>query len=76
MYDEALLLEKLEQINDALAKIKRRFANIDSPDDFLDSDFGLDMLERITIVLIAIGENFKKMDKDTEGKIGDIQYLH
>ena len=34
MYDEALLLEKLEQINDALAKIKRRFANIDSPDDF------------------------------------------
>ena len=69
MYDEALLLEKLEQINDALAKIKRRFANIDSPDDFLDSDFGLDMLERITIVLIAIGENFKKMDKDTEGKM-------
>jgi len=36
MYDKALLLEKLEQIDEALAKIKRRFTNIDSPDDFMD----------------------------------------
>ncbi|KAF5415668.1 MAG: hypothetical protein C5S48_05115 [Candidatus Methanogaster sp.] len=69
MYDEALLLEKLEQIDEALAKIKRRFANINSPDDFLDSDQGLDMLDGIAMMLIAIGENFKKIDKETEGKL-------
>ncbi|NQE46285.1 hypothetical protein C5S31_09725 [ANME-1 cluster archaeon GoMg2] len=69
MYDVALLLEKLVQIDDALAKIERRFANIDSPDDFLDSDFGLDMLDGIAMMLIAIGENFKKIDKETEGKL-------
>ena len=69
MYDETLLLEKLEQIGEALAKIKRRFANINSPDDFLDSDQGLDMLDGIAMMLIAIGENFKKIDKETEGKL-------
>jgi hypothetical protein len=69
MYDKALLLEKLEQIDEALAKIKRRFTNIDSPDDFLDSDQGLDMLDGIAMMLIAIGENFKKIDKETEGKL-------
>jgi hypothetical protein len=35
MYDVTLLREKLEQIDEALAKIERRFANISSPDDFL-----------------------------------------
>ena len=69
MYDEALLLEKLEQIDEALAKVERRFANIDSPDDFLDSDFGLDMLDGIAMMLIAIGENFKKIDEETEGEL-------
>nr|QNO58185.1 hypothetical protein MFNKIFOF_00006 [Methanosarcinales archaeon ANME-1 ERB7] len=69
MYDVTLLLEKLEQIDDALAKIERRFANISSPDDFLDSDEGLDMLDGIAMMLIAIGENFKKIDKETEGKM-------
>ena len=36
MDDKALLLEKLELIDEALAIIKRRFTNIDSPDDFMD----------------------------------------
>ncbi|MBN2488394.1 MAG: DUF86 domain-containing protein [Methanosarcinaceae archaeon] len=74
MYDETLLLEKLEQIDEALAKIERRFAGINSPDDFLDSDEGLDMLDGIAMMLIAIGENFKKIDKETEGKILAEQY--
>ena len=69
MYDITLLLEKLLQIDEALAKIERRFANISSPDDFLDSDEGLDMLDGIAMMLIAIGENFKKIDKETEGKM-------
>ncbi len=47
MYDATLLLEKLEQIDVALAKIQRRFASINSTDDFLDSDKGQDMLDGI-----------------------------
>ena len=69
MYDATLLLEKLEQIDEALAKIQRRFASINSSDDFLDSDKGQDMLDGIAMMLIAIGENFKTIDTETEGKI-------
>ena len=53
MYDATLLLEKLEQIDEALAKVKRRFANINSPDDFLDSDQGQDMLDGIAMMLMV-----------------------
>ena len=67
MYDASLLLEKLEQIDEALTRIERRFANISSADDFLDSENGLDMLDGIAMMLIAIGENFKKIDKETDG---------
>ena len=68
MYDATLLLEKLEQIDEALAGIEWHFPSISSPDDFIDSENGVDLLEKITITLISIGENFKKMDRDTEGK--------
>lgn len=68
MYDATLLLDKLEQIDEALAGIEWHFPIISSPDDFLDSESGVDLLEKITITLISIGENFKKMDRDTEGK--------
>ena len=67
MYDEALLLEKLEQIDEALAKIERRFANIDSPDDFLDSDEGQDMLDGIAMMLIAIGKTSKRSTRRPKG---------
>ncbi|WP_207387750.1 HepT-like ribonuclease domain-containing protein [Chlorobium sp. N1] len=43
--------------------------DINSVDDFLDSDHGIDMLDAIAMMLIAIGENFKKIDKETEGKL-------
>lgn len=68
MYNATLLQEKLEQIDEALAGIEWHFPNISSPDDFLNSKYGVDLLEKITIMLIPIGETFKKMDKDTEGK--------
>jgi len=74
MYDATLLLEKLEQIDEALAGIEWHFPSIVSPDDFIDSENGVDLLEKITITLISIGENFKKMDRDTEGKMLSQRY--
>ena len=69
MYDKAFLLEKLVQINTAIEKINRRFAFIKTADDFLDSDQGMDMLDSIAMMLIAIGENFKTIDKETKGTL-------
>lgn len=68
MYNATLPLEKLEQIDKALAGIELHTACISLPFDFLDSEYGVDMMEKITVTLISIGENFKKMDRDTEGK--------
>jgi len=69
MYDRGLLCEKLSQVADALARVTRRFRNIHSADDFLDSEQGLDMLDSICMMLIAVGENFKSIDKQTDGKL-------
>jgi uncharacterized protein with HEPN domain len=69
MPDPTLLIEKLKQIDEALARIKRRFAGIKSPDDFLDTPEGLDKLDGISMMLIAIGESFKKIDEETKGSL-------
>jgi hypothetical protein len=47
-------MENPEQIGEALTKIKRRFANIDSPDGFLDRGCGLDLLDGIAMMLIVV----------------------
>ncbi len=69
MYDRELLKEKFLQIASALDKIIRRFENIHSPDDFLDSEHGQDMLDSICMMLIAVGENFKSIDRHTNGEL-------
>ncbi len=67
MYDMSLLKEKIEQINDALSRIEKRSSAVKSPTDFLKTDANQDKLDAIAMLLIAIGESFKKIDKETEG---------
>ncbi|MEO0770812.1 MAG: HepT-like ribonuclease domain-containing protein [Cyanobacteria bacterium J06649_4] len=69
MSDPSLILEKLIQIEEALQRVTRRFSGIGSPDDFRDSDKGIDMLDAIGMMLIAIGENLKKIDYETGGEL-------
>lgn len=69
MADRSLIYEKLLQINEALQRIDRRFAQISTPDDFLDTDQGQDLLDAISMMLIAIGENLKWLDRETNGAI-------
>ena len=69
MYDRSLLIEKLKQIEEALERIHRRSKGIDSPDAFLDAPEGIDKLDAICMMLIAVGESFKKIDIETEGKL-------
>ncbi len=69
MYDKIPLLEKLLQVEKALVTIERRFSSITTADDFLDSDQGMDMLDGIAMMLIAVGENFKKIDTHSEGAL-------
>ena len=71
MYDKSLVIEIIEQIIGSLEKIERRFKNINSFDDFLDSDDGLVMLDSICMQLIAVGESIKNIDKITDRKLLD-----
>ena len=66
---EKLVIEILQQINEALQKIHRRFDKINSPDDFLDSEYGMDMLDAICMQLISIGESVKNIDKITNQEL-------
>jgi uncharacterized protein with HEPN domain len=69
MYDRDLVIEIIEQILTAANRIERRFVDITKPDDFLVSEKGVDKLDAICMMLIAIGENLKNLDKITGGTI-------
>lgn len=69
MYNKALVLEILRQINWSTQTIKKRFKPISSPDDFIDSDEGLEKLDAICMQLIAIGESLKNLDKVTDNSL-------
>jgi uncharacterized protein with HEPN domain len=50
-----------------LERISRRSAGIQSAADFTSTDEGLDRLDGICMLLIAVGEAFKAIDRKTEG---------
>ena len=67
MSDQALLLDRLRLILSALERIPRRFAKIETPADFVNSQSGVDLMDSICMVLLAAGEELKKVDRETEG---------
>jgi uncharacterized protein with HEPN domain len=68
MPDMSLIREKLEQIEESLHRIQRRSSSIKSPDDFTANEDNLDKLDAIAMMLIAVGESFKKIDLETDGQ--------
>ena len=54
---------------EALERISRRFTDIHSAKDFTQSEEGTDRLDAICMLLIAVGEAFKQIDRKTEGKL-------
>lgn len=69
MCDRELAQEILRQIHWSACTVLRRFAPIESPEDFLASEAGLEKLDAICMQLIAIGESVKQLDKVTRGRL-------
>lgn len=69
MYDSSLLLERLQTVLMALERIPRRCADISQPSDFSADEAGLDRMDAICMILIAVGEEFKNIDKQTGGNL-------
>lgn len=69
MYDKSLAVELLDEIDEAIRRIERRFSGISEADDFVRNDDGLDRLDAIGMMLIALGENVRRLDKVTGGAL-------
>ena len=60
---EIMILSTLEDIQYSLELIVSRCEKINSSDDFLKDEVGLERLDSVSMRLIAIGEGFKNIDK-------------
>ncbi|NCR41769.1 MAG: DUF86 domain-containing protein [Microcystis aeruginosa W13-11] len=63
MCDRSLLFELLLELEEAVRRIERRFTRIQKADDFIADDDGLDRLDGISMMLIAISENIRRLDR-------------
>ena len=64
---KGIALDILEDILSAKNKLEERTKEIHSIDDFLNSASGMVMLDATCMLLIAIGESLKNLDKTTNG---------
>lgn len=69
MFDKNLVLSILLQIDEALGKIASRAEWIRRPDDFTSSPAGMEKLDSICMLFMAIGEALKNIDNITSGAL-------
>ena len=66
---KSLALDILYDIQSAIERLQERTEKIYDIDDFLGSSDGMILLDAVCMLLIAIGESLKNLDKVTEGKL-------
>ena len=64
-----IIWHTLSKIELAISRLQERTAAIKTVDDFLLSPSGMEKLDAACMVLIAIGESVKNLDKLTEGAL-------
>ncbi|MDR1226057.1 MAG: DUF86 domain-containing protein [Prevotellaceae bacterium] len=69
MPDRQLIAEGLRNIEESLLHILDRSSWIKSVEDFLTTPAGVDVLDITAIRLMAVGEEIKKIDRRSEGKL-------
>jgi len=69
MYDKELTSEILCQISDAVHLALERFAVVTDVSYFTDTPIGKEKLDSICMLLIAIGESIKNIDKITNKEL-------
>ena len=69
MYDKELVLEILDQIKKASNTILDRFKPIKTIAHYTDSSEGMEKLDAVCMLLIAIGESIKKLDRITNSSL-------
>lgn len=67
--NKSIALDILYDIQSAIEKLQERTKSIHTVDDFLGSSEGLILLDATCMLLIAIGESLKNLDKVTDGQL-------
>ena len=67
--NQPIVLHTLNQIELAIERLQERTKNVHTADDFLSTPGGMEKLDAACMVLIAIGESIKNLDKVSEGKL-------
>lgn len=67
--DKSLALDILYDIQSAIEKLQERTKKIYNVDDFLGSSDGMILLDATCMLLVAIGESLKNLDKVTHGEL-------
>lgn len=63
------IIELLNYVSEATDKIIRRTSTIQSVDDFLLSDAGMEKMDAACMLMQAIGENIKTIDNATDHQL-------
>ena len=66
MYDKKIVLDILRQIHEAAQRIIARFEPVTKVEYFTDSAEGVEKLDSISMLVIAVGESLKNIDKITD----------
>ena len=66
MFDKSLVQDILEDMITATEKVEKRCSRAEYVDTFLDDEEGQILLDSICMLLIAIGEAVKEIDKITD----------
>lgn len=66
---KSIALDILEDVLSAIDRLEERTKDICTIDDFLCSSSGMVLLDATCMLLIAIGESLKNLDKNTDGKL-------
>ena len=69
MYDKELTSHILSQINEAILKILKRFKSVKTTNGFTDTESGMEKFDSICMLLIALGEALKNLDKVTNKEL-------
>jgi len=65
--NKSIALDILEDILSAIERLEERTKEVHSTEDFLCSSSGMVLLDATCMLLIAIGESLKNLDKTTYG---------
>ncbi|MFZ5764178.1 MAG: hypothetical protein ACOY4H_01115 [Thermodesulfobacteriota bacterium] len=69
MYDRDLAYHVVSQVKRTVQTIVERFSTVESVQDFTANPRGAEKLDSICMLLIAIGESLKNLDKITNNEL-------